>query len=76
MRESIKYLHKRVDIKMTDRDIQRECWEQVRTASNAIEGLVARRAKEDITEVQLVIEVLRQNGKIQGALKLMQKEGL
>jgi hypothetical protein len=61
---------------MEKTDLQRECWEQVRTASNAIEGLVARRAKEDITEVQLVIEVLRNNGKIQSTLRLMQKEGL
>ncbi len=57
-------------------DLQRECWEQIRTASNAIEGLLVRRGKDDITEVQLDIGILRQNGKIQNALNLMQKEGL
>ncbi len=61
---------------MTNRELQRECWEQIRTASNAIDGLMARRAKEDITEVQLDLEIMWQNRKIQGALNLMQKEGL
>ncbi len=61
---------------MEKTDLQRECWEQIRTASNAIEGLLVRRGKDDITEVQLDIGILRQNGKIQNALNLMQKEGL
>ncbi len=56
--------------------LQRECWELIRTASNAIEGLMAKRAKEEITEVQLDIEIMRHNRNIQGALNFLKKEGL
>lgn len=62
---------------MTDREkILKECWEQVRKAKISIDLILRDRGREKITEVQALLQIYEQNRKIDGALNLMQKEGL
>ncbi len=61
---------------MEKTNLQRECWEQVRKAKISIDLILRDRSHEKITEVQTFLQIYEQNRKIDGALNLLQKEGL
>ena len=61
---------------MEKTDLLRECCEQIRKAKISIDLILRDRGQERLTEVQTLLQIYEQNRKIDGALNLLQKEGL